>query len=105
MWSCFSGTSKSPWVWICVVRHWFNDAVKAQGRNKKRGKAHRGLSLIRRLYRVETLARKLTAEERYSMRQQQAVPIIEKIRSRLEDTLPHMHYKSFTSALKEALIN
>ncbi len=78
------------------ARRRFSDAVKAQGRNKKRGKAHRGLSLIRRLYRVETLARKLTAEERYSMRQQQAVPIIKEIRSWLENTLPQIPPSSAT---------
>ena len=36
------------------ARRRFSDAVKAQGRNKKRGKAHRGLALIRKLYRIET---------------------------------------------------
>jgi hypothetical protein len=39
------------------ARRRFSDAVKAQGRNKKRGKAHRGLALIRKLYRAESQAR------------------------------------------------
>ncbi|MCF6263854.1 MAG: IS66 family transposase, partial [Xanthomonadales bacterium] len=87
------------------ARRRFSDAVKAQGRNKKRGKAHRGLSLIRRLYRVETLARKLTVEERYSMRQQQAVPIIKEIRSWLEDTLPQIPPSSATGKALSYLHN
>ncbi|MCF6227013.1 MAG: IS66 family transposase, partial [Xanthomonadales bacterium] len=87
------------------ARRRFSDAVKAQGRNKKRGKAHRGLSLIRRLYRVETLARKLTAEERYSMRQQQAVPIIKEIRSWLEATLPQIPPSSATGKALSYLHN
>ncbi len=41
------------------ARRKFSDAVKAQGKNKKRGKAHRGLALIRKLYRIERQARKL----------------------------------------------
>jgi len=87
------------------ARRRFNDAVKAQGRNKKRGKAHRGLSLIRRLYRVETLARKLTAEERYAKRQQLAVPIIEEIRTWLKDTLPQIPPSSATGKALSYLHN
>ncbi|MCF6264493.1 MAG: IS66 family transposase, partial [Xanthomonadales bacterium] len=63
------------------------------------------LSLIRRLYRVETLARKLTVEERYSMRQQQAVPIIKEIRSWLEDTLPQIPPSSATGKALSYLHN
>jgi len=38
------------------ARRRFSEAVKAQGKNKRRGKAHRGLTLIQRLYRVEKQA-------------------------------------------------
>jgi len=47
------------------ARRRFSDAVKAQGKNKRRGKAHRGLTLIQKLYRVEKQARKLTPKKRY----------------------------------------
>lgn len=35
------------------ARRKFSDAVKAQGRKKKRGKALQGLALIQKIYRVE----------------------------------------------------
>ena len=50
------------------ARRKFTDAIKAQGKNKKRGEAHRGLALIRKLYRVERQARKLEPPERYARR-------------------------------------
>jgi len=70
------------------ARRRFNDAVKAQGRNRKRGKAHRGLSLIRKLYRVEGQARKLTPDERYAHRQKQARPVLDEMRAWLDEALP-----------------
>ena len=66
----------------------FSDAVKAQGRNKKRGKAHRGLSLIQKLYRVEKQARNLTPEKRHEHRQRHAKPILDEMRVWLDQTLP-----------------
>jgi transposase len=42
------------------ARRKFMEAVKAQGRNKKRGKAHRGLTLIQKLYRIEKQTRQLS---------------------------------------------
>ncbi len=45
----------------------FSEAVKAQGKNKKKGKAHQGLALIQKLYRVEKRARQLTPDERYAV--------------------------------------
>lgn len=35
------------------ARRKFSEAVKAQGKNKKKGKAHRGLALIQQLYKIE----------------------------------------------------
>ena len=70
------------------ARRKFSEAVKAQGKNKKRGKAHRGLALIQKLYRVEKQARRLNPEERYAHRQQQARPVLDDLRSWLDDTLP-----------------
>ena len=59
----------SQWVITHVgcmahARRKFNEAVKAQGKSKKKGKGHQGLMLIQKLYRIEKQARRLTAEER-----------------------------------------
>jgi transposase len=72
------------------ARRRFSDAVKAQGRNRKRGKAHRGLSLLRKLYRVEGQARKLTPDGRYAHRQKHARPVLEEMRSWLDEALPQV---------------
>ena len=70
------------------ARRKFSDAVKAQGKNKKSGKAQHGLALIQKLYRVEKQARQLTSLERFDYRQQYAKPILERLRSWLDDSLP-----------------
>jgi len=87
------------------ARRRFSDAVKAQGRNRKRGKAHRGLSLIRKLYRLEGQARKLTADERYARRQKHARPILDEIRSWLDDALPQVPPSSATGKALSYLHN
>ncbi len=70
------------------ARRKFSEAVKAQGKKKKTGKAHRGLALIQKLYRVETQARQLTPEDRYARRQQQACPVLDELRIWLDESLP-----------------
>ena len=80
------------------ARRKFSDAVKAQGRKKKRGKAHRGLALIQKLYRVEQKARKqkLNPEQRYALRQKQALPVLDEIRKWLDESLPLIPASSIT---------
>jgi transposase len=78
------------------ARRKFNEAVKAQGKNKKKGKAHQGLVLIQKLYRVEKQARRLTSDERYALRQQQARPILDELRCWLDDSLPQVPPTSAT---------
>ena len=78
------------------ARRRFSDAVKAQGRNKKRGKAHRGLTLIGKLYRIERQARRLTVQERHARRQKHAKPIMNDIRDWLDDVLPQITPSSAT---------
>ncbi len=73
---------------LAHARRKFSEAVKAQGKNKKKGKAHQGLILIQKLYRVEKQARRLSSEERYARRQQQARPVVDELRSWLDDSLP-----------------
>ena len=78
------------------ARRKFDEAVKAQGKNKKRGKAHRGLALIQKLYRVEKQARKLDPEDRHARRQQQARPILDELRTWLDEALPQVPPTSAT---------
>jgi len=76
------------------ARRKFSEAVKAQGKNKKKGKAHRGLALIQTLYKIEKKAHLLTAIERAAYRQQHAQPIINKLRDWLEQSLPQVPPKT-----------
>ncbi|RLA26573.1 MAG: IS66 family transposase [Gammaproteobacteria bacterium] len=87
------------------ARRKFSDAVKAQGRNKKRGKAHRGLTLIQKLYRVEKQARKLKPEKRYVQRQLHAKPILDEMKTWLENVLPQVPPSSVTGKALHYLHN
>jgi transposase len=89
------------------ARRKFSDAVKAQGRNKKRGKAHRGLALIQKLYRIEQKARKqnLSPEQRHALRQKQAQPVVDEIRIWLNESLPQIPPSSMTGKALSYLNN
>ena len=87
------------------ARRRFSDAVKAQGTNTKRGKAHRGLALIRKLYRIERQAHKLTAPERYERRQKHSKPVLDEVRSWLDDALPQVAPSSATGKALSYLHN
>jgi transposase len=78
------------------ARRRFSDAVKAQGKNKQRGKAHRGLALIQKLYRVEKQARKLKPEACHYHRQRHARPILDELRTWLDEALPQVPPTSAT---------
>jgi transposase len=78
------------------ARRKFTEAVKAQGKNRTRGKAHRGLTLIQKLYRIEKQTRKLDPEERHEQRQRLALPILDEIRSWLDQVLPQVPPTSAT---------
>jgi transposase len=78
------------------ARRKFSEAVKAQGKKKPRGKAHRGLALIQKLYRVEKQARKLEPEARHDHRQRHARPIMDELRSWLNEALPQIPPTSAT---------
>jgi len=89
------------------ARRKFTDAIKAQGRNRKRGQAHRGLALIRKLYRIEKQARqlKLKSQDRYGHRQKHALPVIIEMRTWLEDALPQVPPSSATGQALNYLHN
>lgn len=71
------------------ARRKFGDAVKAQGKKKKKtGKAQQGLALIQKLYRIEKQAKQLSPEDRDRLRQEKAKPTLEKLRGWLDQALP-----------------
>jgi hypothetical protein len=78
------------------ARRKFTEAVKAQGKNRTRGKAHRGLTLIQKLYRVEKQTRKLDPEERHEQRQRLTRPILDEIRTWLDQVFPQVPPTSAT---------
>ena len=61
------------------ARRKFTDVTKAQGKNRKAGAADKALSYIRKLYRLEKIARdkKYSPEEIYRMRQDESKPILD----------------------------
>ncbi len=70
------------------ARRKFIDAQKASSsKHKKIGKADLAISLIGKLYAVETQIKEHSAEEKYIARQQQAIPILTAIRQWLDKTL------------------
>lgn len=76
------------------ARRKFDEAIKAQGKKgkgkAKAGRATKGLSFIQKLYRIEKLAGECSAEERYRLRQEQAVPLLDEIRAWLDKSLPEV---------------
>ena len=72
---------------LAHARRRFDEAVKAQGKPQRGGKAWRGLSLIQKLYRVEKQTRRMTPDERYAYRLEHATPIFEGMRSWLDAAL------------------
>ena len=87
------------------ARRKFDEAIKAQGKHPRGGKAHRGLALIQKLYGVEKAMRHATPEARYAYRLQQARPILEELRSWLDETLPHVPPQSATGKALNYLHN
>ena len=67
------------------VRRKYTDIIKT---TKGIGKAYQAVAFIKKLYRIETLAReqKYRYEERYRLRQEKALPILTKFKQWLEDT-------------------
>lgn len=87
------------------ARRRFSEAVKAQGKTKKRGKAHHGLSLMQKLYRTEKQARNLTPEKRCAHRQRHAKPILDEMRLWLDQVLPQVLPTSATGKALHYLHN
>jgi len=72
------------------ARRKFSEAVKAQGKNSKAGRAQQGLAWIQKLYRIEAEARALAPEQRKALRQEKAVPVLDQLRAWLDKSLPQV---------------
>ena len=87
------------------ARRKFSEAVKAQGKKKQNGKAHRGLALVQKLYRIEKQTRTLTPEARHEHRQHHARPLLDKLRDWLDEALPQVPPTSTTGKALNYLHN
>ena len=72
------------------ARRKFDEAIKAQGQQPRPGMAHRGLALIQKLYGVEKAVRHAAPAARYTYRRQHAQPILDALRTWLDEALPHV---------------
>lgn len=87
------------------ARRKFDEAIKAQGKHPRGGKAHRGLALIQQLYGVEKGVRHTTPEERHTYRQQHAKPLLEELRTWLDEALPQVPPQTATGKALHYLHN
>ena len=86
------------------ARRKFDEALKAQGR-KKTGHAWRGFKLIQKLYRIERQFTDAKPEVRYQARQEQAQPVIDKMRDWLNGALTEVAPASLTGKALNYLNN
>ncbi|MHB8697679.1 MAG: IS66 family transposase [Sulfuricaulis sp.] len=75
---------------LAHARRKFDEAIKAQGKQPKPGKAHHALTLIQKLYGVEKAVRNTTPEARYAYRLEHARPILDELYVWLMNTLPQV---------------
>jgi len=87
------------------ARRKFDEALKAQGKHKRRGLAHRGLALIQKLYGVEKAVRHAAPTERYTYRLTHAQPILNELRTWLDESLPQVPPQSATGRALNYLHN
>lgn len=70
------------------ARRKFVEAQRAGGRKNKSPKAEHALKLIGKLYKLEKTLAEADTQERYTQRQHQAKPVLEKLNGWLQQTLP-----------------
>jgi len=78
---------------VCMahLRRKFTEAQKAQSKgSKKTGKADWALNHIQKLYRIEKLIKDLPIEERYRIRQEKSVPLLNQFKTWLDDSAPNV---------------
>ncbi|MGV6816910.1 MAG: IS66 family transposase [Thiotrichales bacterium] len=90
------------------ARRKFDEALKAQRKNKQKassGKAQMGLAFIQKLYRIEKACKDSRVEDRYQIRQQQAVPILNDLKVWLDKSLPQVPPQSLVGKALHYLNN
>ena len=75
------------------ARRKFVDAQKLQPKGKT-GKADQAIAFIQTLYRIESAIKHLSPEEKHQKRQEEAVPVINKIDRWLQKSLPNVPPKT-----------
>jgi len=78
------------------ARRKFDEALKAQGKHAKTGKAHLGLAFIQRLYVVEKQLKDTDPEERARERHRLARPILDELHAWLQRSLPEVPPSTLT---------
>lgn len=76
------------------ARRKFDEAIKGQKDKNKTGKAHMGLTYIRKLYRIEQTIKESPPDERKRVRQEQSLPILQQLRQWLDKSLPQVPPKT-----------
>jgi transposase len=88
------------------ARRKFDEALKAQGKGQpKAGKASKALIMIQKLYRIEAQIKYLSVDEKYRARQQQAVPMLNEIKTWLDTSLTQVAPTSLTGKALAYLAN
>lgn len=77
------------------TRRKYNDALKAESKNK--GRAHKAISFIGKLYQLETQAKTkhLSSEARYQLRQEKAKPVLADFKRWLDETKTRVTKESY----------
>ena len=76
------------------ARRKFDEAIKGQKDPKKTGKAHAGLALIQKLYRIEREIKDSSPGDKKRLRHDKSVPILNQLRQWLEKSLPQVPPKT-----------
>ena len=76
------------------ARRQFDEAIKGQKDTNKTGKTHRGLTYIRKLYRIEQTIKGSPPDDRKRIRQVQSQPILRQLRQWLDKSLPQVPPKT-----------
>ena len=90
----YSGYDKLPAksvVCMAHIRRKFDEAKKAQGKgNQKTGKADWALNHIQKLYRIEKQIKTLPIDERYRIRQEKSLPLLNQFKAWLDKSAPNV---------------
>ena len=92
------------------ARRKFKEAQNAQpkpkkGKVKKPSKADRVLSFINKLYMIERQIKELSVDEKYQQRQQKSIPVLNKLKTYLEDNQHKVPKDSLTGKAMTYLSN